>query len=171
MSQLLNENLRLQQQLQTLRTSESSAPLVDERQEIEALQRSMNYTLSPHPLYNTQQQPQTQQVRSPPPVQQQHQEGLAQQTASQTQALKYVCCGNCRQWLSAPREATYVYCPGCEAVNNCAIAPPPAPSSQTERAPPRVYVSLSLSSSPPPHPSPRLDAQPWYLQCFARVLG
>lgn len=33
--------------------------------------------------------------------------------------VKYVCCGECRQWLSAPNEATYVFCPGCKSVNNC----------------------------------------------------
>jgi LSD1 subclass zinc finger protein len=39
--------------------------------------------------------------------------------SQQQRGLKYVCCGSCRQWLSAPIESQYVYCPGCESVNNC----------------------------------------------------
>lgn len=35
---------------------------------------------------------------------------------------KYVCCGMCRQWLQAPLEATYVYCPRCNACNDCTQA-------------------------------------------------
>jgi len=33
--------------------------------------------------------------------------------------VKYVCCGRCRQWLKAPKEAVYVYCQTCDAINNC----------------------------------------------------
>lgn len=126
--------------MESLRNSRGSK--TDESEEIEALQRSMNYTLSPHPLYNQQTQSQ-QQIQRPNavPAQTAAQVGTTQQNPVQSQQqtqqqMKYVCCGNCRQWLSAPRDATYVYCPGCEAVNNCALAPSAAPAA--ERAPPRV---------------------------------
>jgi LSD1 subclass zinc finger protein len=33
-------------------------------------------------------------------------------TSNEQAVLKYVCCGSCRQWLSSPRDATFVYCPG-----------------------------------------------------------
>jgi hypothetical protein len=35
------------------------------------------------------------------------------------QGVKFVCCGRCKQWLRAPKEAIYVYCQTCDAVNNC----------------------------------------------------
>ena len=45
---------------------------------------------------------------------------LLQQGSPQTEVgLKYVCCGSCRTWLSAPNDASYVRCPGCDSVNNC----------------------------------------------------
>lgn len=37
--------------------------------------------------------------------------------------VKYVCCGGCRQWLMAPRDAVYVVCSTCEAINNCNLVP------------------------------------------------
>ncbi len=39
------------------------------------------------------------------------------------QGEKYVCCGGCRQWLVAPRDAVYVACVSCQAINNCNLAP------------------------------------------------
>lgn len=46
---------------------------------------------------------------------------LQQRTPDQSGvALKYVCCGGCRIWLSAPSDAVYVKCPGCNSINNCA---------------------------------------------------
>lgn len=46
--------------------------------------------------------------------------GLLQaQTDSNKEGIKYVCCGSCRTWLSAPASAMFVKCPGCESVNNC----------------------------------------------------
>jgi LSD1 subclass zinc finger protein len=46
--------------------------------------------------------------------------GLLQaQTDSNKEGIKYVCCGSCRTWLSAPASAMFVRCPGCESVNNC----------------------------------------------------
>lgn len=120
MIQLFNENLRLQQQLQELRSSSNQT---NETQDLEALQRSMNYTLAqPVTQSNVYQQQQAQQQQQLLLQQQQAQRTqMLQQTVTQEeqQTLKYVCCGNCQQWLSAPRNATYVYCPGCEAVNNC----------------------------------------------------
>ena len=45
---------------------------------------------------------------------------LLQQGSPQTATgLKYVCCGSCRTWLSAPNDAAFVRCPGCDSVNNC----------------------------------------------------
>lgn len=41
--------------------------------------------------------------------------------ATNPQTQKYVCCGSCKQWLAAPRDANLVYCPGCEAVNDCSL--------------------------------------------------
>ena len=47
-------------------------------------------------------------------------QGLLLQTAEQTAPqIKYICCGVCRTWQSAPFEAAYVKCPSCEAVNKC----------------------------------------------------
>ena len=44
--------------------------------------------------------------------------GLLQASGDRTKdGLKYVCCGTCRTWLSAPVTAVYVKCPQCEAVN------------------------------------------------------
>lgn len=37
--------------------------------------------------------------------------------------VKYVCCGGCRQWLMAPRDAVYVVCAQCDSINNCNLAP------------------------------------------------
>ena len=37
--------------------------------------------------------------------------------------MKYVCCGGCRQWLMAPRDAQFVVCSTCESINNCNLAP------------------------------------------------
>jgi len=34
---------------------------------------------------------------------------------------KYVCCGMCRQWLQAPRDARMVHCPMCRAINDCSL--------------------------------------------------
>lgn len=63
--------------------------------------------------------------------------------------LKYVCCGSCRQWLSSPRDAAYVYCPNCQAINNCL----PQQAEAPQRLPPRRLESTT----------------PWYLQCFERI--
>ena len=44
--------------------------------------------------------------------------GLLQASADRTKdGMKYVCCGTCRTWLSAPVTAVYVKCPQCDAVN------------------------------------------------------
>jgi LSD1 subclass zinc finger protein len=37
--------------------------------------------------------------------------------------VKYICCGACRQWLLAPRDAVYVVCSKCQSVNNCNLVP------------------------------------------------
>lgn len=150
MSDLVVENLRLQQELQSLQdsmapTSNSSTYYYQQQnlQQSQQQHRSQDYVQHPSNTQYTQhtQQSQTSTV-SNSTQQQQVQEHL-----------KYVCCGNCQQWLSAPRDAMYVYCPGCEAVNNCSQAPPPT------------------QSQPPRPPARRLDAQPWYLQCISSVLS
>ena len=56
-------------------------------------------------------------MRSPPPP--------------PVEGVKYVCCGRCRQWLRAPKEAVYVYCSSCDAVNNCVSNVPRQSPSQT----------------------------------------
>ena len=58
----------------------------------------------------------------------------------QQEGKKFVCCGKCRQWLEAPREANYVFCPGCESINNCALAPAPTP--------PRTAQVLAVRTPP-----------------------
>lgn len=94
----------------------------------------------------------------PPPQQPQHphqtqmrQPGADPQTqAAPSQQEKYVCCGNCRQWLQAPRAAMMVHCPSCGCVNNCELAhrrleatqqqqltAPPPPQQLGHRAPPQ----------------------------------
>lgn len=46
--------------------------------------------------------------------------GLLQASTDSSQlGVKYVCCGNCRMWLSAPINALLVKCPGCDSVNRC----------------------------------------------------
>ena len=42
---------------------------------------------------------------------------------TQGQTIKYVCCGSCHQWLTAPVESRYVFCPTCEHVNACPQTP------------------------------------------------
>lgn len=76
------------------------------------------------------------------------QQQMQQPQQANNVGLKYVCCGSCRQWLSSPRDAAYVYCPNCQAINNC-LPQPEGP----ERLPPRRLESST----------------PWYLQCFERI--
>lgn len=76
--------------------------------------------------------------------------------------VKYVCCGSCRQWLSSPRDANFVYCPGCGAVNNCNVKPTePGSSSSTTPAPPS-----SVTRAPPRRVG---ENSPWYLQCIEKL--
>jgi hypothetical protein len=49
------------------------------------------------------------------------------QSSTDASNLKYVCCGKCKQWLSAPLDAVYVFCPGCQSVNNCNLVSNPPP--------------------------------------------
>lgn len=66
--------------------------------------------------------------------------------------LKYVCCGSCSQWLQAPVDKTFVYCPQCGSVNDC---------SSVERR--------NEEQQRQPAPARRLPTMPWYQQCFARL--
>jgi LSD1 subclass zinc finger protein len=59
-------------------------------------------------LQNNRTQTQTQTNQPQPQTQQQ----LSTSTSNEQATLKYVCCGSCRQWLSSPRDAAFVYCPG-----------------------------------------------------------
>lgn len=46
--------------------------------------------------------------------------GLLQASTDPSQpGVKYVCCGNCRMWSSAPINALRVKCPGCDSINKC----------------------------------------------------
>jgi LSD1 subclass zinc finger protein len=119
MSDLVQENLRLQQQLQALQDSMAAGA---------------SSLVSPQQLH-LQAEEERRLIQQQSQIQQQqeaymaHQQAHRQRQQQQQQAtstagdgsLKYVCCGNCRQWLSAPKDAVYVYCPGCQAVNNCAM--------------------------------------------------
>eukprot|EP00603_Paraphysomonas_imperforata_P003277 CAMPEP_0114435042 /NCGR_PEP_ID=MMETSP0103-20121206/12603_1 /TAXON_ID=37642 ORGANISM="Paraphysomonas imperforata, Strain PA2" /NCGR_SAMPLE_ID=MMETSP0103 /ASSEMBLY_ACC=CAM_ASM_000201 /LENGTH=455 /DNA_ID=CAMNT_0001605009 /DNA_START=87 /DNA_END=1454 /DNA_ORIENTATION=+ len=89
------------------------------------------------------------------PPQTQSQVGTS--TANEQASLKYVCCGSCRQWLSSPRDAAFVYCPGCGAVNNCNIKPTDA--NNTSTAPP------AAPTAPPARRVGDRQNWPWYLQC------
>jgi LSD1 subclass zinc finger protein len=46
---------------------------------------------------------------------------LSDPTQPPREGVKYVCCGSCRQWLLAPKDAMLVACSRCEAINNCAL--------------------------------------------------
>jgi len=48
--------------------------------------------------------------------------GAAVSAAQGATTDKYVCCGQCRQWLRVPREVQMVHCPQCNVVNNCGLA-------------------------------------------------
>lgn len=71
--------------------------------------------------------PQTQQQQQSQQHAQQHQQhtGVQINDTSRPPAagVKYVCCGACRQWLLSPKDAVYVVCSRCEAVNNCQLVP------------------------------------------------
>lgn len=88
-------------------------------------------------------------------IQQQAQQNRQQSssTASGNATVKYVCCGSCRQWLSSPRDATFVYCPGCGAVNNCNVRPTDACKTSSER-PTNAAPTRRVG-----------ERSPWYLQC------
>lgn len=100
-------------------------------------------------LQNSRNQSQT----APPLTQSQ----VGTSTANEQASLKYVCCGSCRQWLSSPRDAAFVYCPGCGAVNNCNIKPTDATNTAT--APPVA------PTAPPTRRVGDRQSWPWYLQC------
>ena len=141
-SLLRQENERLQKQLQALQASmiknnrngtdnrtntidnELSSPVViSQVSNINNTVRTAYTATAPTQQSLLQQQPQQQlnvsqiQQRQLQIEQQLQQQRLNQQqvnssTSNGSATVKYVCCGNCRQWLSSPRDATFVYCPG-----------------------------------------------------------
>jgi LSD1 subclass zinc finger protein len=70
------------------------------------------------------------------------------------QGVKYVCCGGCRQWLLAPRDAVYVACGSCQAVNNCNLVSNKARSNADAE-------TRALQQ-----PAPVRRTLPWFLDCF-----
>ena len=60
---------------------------------------------------------------SPPPPPPPLTSTLSDTTKPPEKGVKYVCCGGCRQWLMAPREAVYVVCSTCDSINNCNLVP------------------------------------------------
>lgn len=95
--ELLQENSRLTEEVQSLRR-------------LVAHQQSNVAATTTGPRQNLAQSPATGQQ-------------VADTTNPPAAGVKYVCCGACRQWLLAPKEATYVVCSRCQAVNNCALTP------------------------------------------------
>lgn len=71
----------------------------------------------------------------------QQQNGTA--TASGPATDKYVCCGQCRQWLKVPREVQMVHCPQCNVVNNCALVQPQSSSALVRSDPNRTGGGIS----------------------------
>mmetsp|Transcript_16784 Transcript_16784/g.15135 ORF Transcript_16784/g.15135 Transcript_16784/m.15135 type:complete len:357 (+) Transcript_16784:70-1140(+) len=45
--------------------------------------------------------------------------GAPDTTNSPAQGVKYICCGSCRHWFMTSKDIIYVLCPQCEAINNC----------------------------------------------------
>lgn len=62
---------------------------------------------------------------------------------------KYICCGSCQQWISGPKLAKFVTCPGCSSVNDCTATR--GEGSEEIR---RVEAEGRLSSVP------------WYMKCL-----
>lgn len=101
--ELLQENSRLTQEVQHLRSLVAQQPpLQSATSQPRQQQQPQQYLMAQTPATGTQ----VTDTSNPPAA-----------------GVKYVCCGSCRQWLLAPNEAVYVVCSRCQAVNNCNLTP------------------------------------------------
>lgn len=149
-AELVSENSRLNEEVQRL---------------LQLVQASYNQeegkSESPRPSPPIHQRDQqTQQSLHPLQRQHPHQAQTRQlDSQAQTAADKYVCCGNCRQWLQAPRTAMMVHCPTCGCVNNCELAHRRLESAQQPRPSQQVVhpPHLRHPAAPPQHP----QAEQW----------
>lgn len=82
---------------------------------------------------------------------------ISDPTQPPREGVKYVCCGSCRQWLLAPKDAMLVACSRCEAINNCALL-------NETRIPQQHLANQSYNNNPFP------VQLPWFLDCFNRSL-
>lgn len=81
---------------------------------------------------------------------------------SSSKTDKYVCCGQCRQWLKVPVEVQMVHCPSCDAVNNCNL--PPATASGQQRSQTR-----SADNNRPALNSYGYSIASWFSFCFENI--
>lgn len=125
--ELLQENSRLTEEVQHLRRlvahQQQSQPHLQNQQS--------NYLAAQSPITGTQ---------------------VSDTTNPPAAGVKYVCCGACHQWLLAPKEATYVVCSRCQAVNNCNLTPM---NRRGENDSDR-YLTI------------RRTDLPWFLDCLVR---
>ena len=153
--QLREENQQLQNEVLRLRhhqqESGSTTPTVSSSS---SLQTQTNTAWS-----QSQSQPQQSLLSSTTTQQQQEYVTWNNATlSSPPQELKYVCCGNCRTWLRAPRNALMVYCPTCQVVNNCREHTSTTTTTTTtntdlgHRSSSNVYSNTNYRESNPHHP-------------------
>ena len=68
------------------------------------------------------QQQNTMQMHHPPPITGSSSSTTGIENAGTTnhpQVGKYVCCGQCKQWMTAPKDIRLVHCSKCNVINNC----------------------------------------------------
>lgn len=109
---LLDENTRLRRELEALRRD----PMPPAIPQPSAMMSSGANSLGRVPTISNPTPPTIQQQISRP----QQQTAVGHNPPS-SQHTKYVCCGGCRQWLAAPRDANLVYCAQCQCVNDCSM--------------------------------------------------
>eukprot|EP01032_Pedospumella_encystans_P019914 gene19914-22633_t len=73
--------------------------------------------------------------------------------------VKYVCCGGCRQWLVAPRDAQFVVCSTCESINNCNLAPADNTSEHNRENEQRALVQRNANQA---------AGSFWFLDCLSK---
>jgi LSD1 subclass zinc finger protein len=141
---LLRENTRLSEEVSQLRQALAQSMPSNGQRQLNTVQQSQ--------LIQT-----PQQQLHPTTINQQQQAtgvSISDTSAPPAAGVKYVCCGSCRQWLLAPKQAVYVVCSGCDAVNNCNLVPLNRRSDLTEAQ------QLALN--------PRPSTGFWFLDCLTR---
>lgn len=84
---------------------------------------------------------------------------------AQREGVKYVCCGTCRQWLLAPRDATYVFCPQCRCINNCGNMP----ASQPQQPQQQSQYETGMRAGPVMDRPETWELPPYFRDCFRGV--